>query len=168
MQKNSKILIKNLLFLLAFVVISCKTREVTLEFYPGPHEIVYKTKADYFKNVPVILNDEKNMVLTYPAKEDLKRGDEYQYPVKLKDGWLLDKRGININVAFLNISYEEYYKLEELPTPDSLFEMIIDKNPLTEMCDCGSKTAFSNEIKQLNFVISKGKIKEKCKNLLGK
>ncbi|NUM31655.1 MAG: hypothetical protein HUU47_04955 [Bacteroidetes bacterium] len=155
-----------ILFFTAFIVFSCSARKFKPEFYPGPHEIVYKTKLDYFYNVPVILNDEKNMILVYPSKEDLKRGENFQYPIKLDDGWLLDTRGINKNVVFLKLTYEEYYKLEAIPAPDQLFDMIIDKNPLSQMCDCGNKKAFKDEVKQLNFLIKKGKVNEKCKNLL--
>lgn len=159
---------KNLLFISMFALVSCLTQKFTPEFYPGPHSIVYKTKADYSVNVPVMLNDEKTMVLSYPAKEDVKRGDNFQYPMKLKNDWLLDTRGINQNVAFLSLTYEQYYNLTEIPAPDQLYTMIIDKNPLTAMCDCGIKSVFKNEKKQLNFLIKKGKLKQKCKNLLQK
>lgn len=157
---------KYFVFIVSFVVVSCASVNFKPEFYPGPHSVVYKTKADYFNNVPVILDEPKNMIISYPAKEDLKRGDNFQYPQRLKGGWLLDTRGISKNVAFLKLTYEEYYYLAEIPSPDQLFNMIIDKNPLVEMCDCGNKKVFKNEIKQLNTLIKKSKIKEKCKNLM--
>ena len=157
---------KNLTFFVLFIVVSCASRNVNTAFYPGPHSIVYKTKADYFKNVPVVLDDEKKMIFTYPAKEDLKLGNDFQYPTRLKGDWLLDNRGINKNVAFLKLTYEEYYNLKEIPAPDELYNLIIDKDPLTQMCDCGLKKVFKNEKKQLNNLIKKRKLKDKCKNLL--
>lgn len=157
---------KNLIFFVLFIIVSCASRNIKTEFYPGPHSIVYKTKADYYKNVPVVLDEEKKMILTYPAKEDLKRGDNFQYPTRLKSGWLLDNRGISKNVAFLKFTYEEYYNLNEIPSPDELYNLIIDKDPLTQICDCGLKKVFKNEKKQLNYLIKKSKLKDKCKNLL--
>ena len=36
------------------------------------------------------------------------------------------------NTAYLNLSREEYNKLEIKPSPDSLFKLIIEKDPFTE------------------------------------
>src|ERR1044071_4992028 len=76
------------------------------QFTPGPPAIVYKTKADYSNYVPVILSEDKSKIVSYPDPKDVQSAA----PVKLKNGYLLDNRGINKNVAFLRWTYEEYKK----------------------------------------------------------
>src|ERR1035437_9891940 len=76
------------------------------DFSTGPPTMVYKTKADYSKNVPVTLSDDKSVIISYPAPIDLKPGGSFATPTLLQDGYLLDNRGINAKVAFLKMTYE--------------------------------------------------------------
>jgi hypothetical protein len=101
---------------------------------PGPQTIVYKTKKDYYNLVPVLLSDDKTEIISYPHPIDIKVGDTYVTPTKLNEGYLLDNRGIGKNVAFLNMTYEQYSKLDRVPTLEELQNMIVDKNPLEVMC----------------------------------
>lgn len=78
----------------------------------------------------------------------------------LDDNYLLDNRGINENVAFLSITYEDYIKLTKAPTPDELMNMLMDKDPLLEMYDCGLKSSYSDIVNELNQKINDGSIKE--------
>jgi hypothetical protein len=71
----------------------------------------------------------------------------------------LDTKGIGKNVAFLKLTYEEYSKLDNVPTLVELYNMIIDKDPLTEMCDCGNKKAFTDIVNQLNYLIDNKKLR---------
>ena len=41
--------------------------------------------------------------------------------------------------------------------------MIIDKDPILEICDCGNKKAFNNLTEQLNTLILKNKLLTVCK-----
>ncbi len=122
----------------------------------GPPVIIYKTKADYYDKVPVILSDDKSKVVSYPGARDLYKGDKLALPTRLHDGYLLDNRGINENVAFLNISYEKFTKLQRVFTAGQLYEMILDKDPLTVMYNCGKKSKFKDEVPELNRIIDKG------------
>jgi len=106
--------------------------------YALPSVIIYKTKGDYSKNVPVGLNDERTAIVSYPGKTDIKG----QEPIPLKYGFLLDKRGIRPNVAFLKYTYDEFLALETIPSIAELFKDIIDADPLTEMYDCGKISNF--------------------------
>jgi hypothetical protein len=135
------------------------------DFATGPPTMVYKTKADYSQHVPVILSDDKTVILSYPAPTDIKAGDKYPSPTPLKDGYLLDNRGINANVAYLNLTYKEYAKLATAPDIKTMNTMIMDKDPLTEMCNCGSKQAFKNPEKEINTLIKTGKLRTVCKAL---
>jgi hypothetical protein len=159
----------NRLLILFALLISCKGQQKT-EFIadykmPGPQTIVYKTKKDYYNLVPVLLSDDKTEIISYPHPIDIKVGDTYVTPTKLNEGYLLDNRGIGKNVAFLNMTYEQYSKLDRVPTLEELQNMIVDKNPLEVMCNCGNKKAFSDIKKELNVIIDSKKLLKICKQI---
>jgi len=125
-----------------------------------PHVIVYKTKKDYDKNVPVTLSDDKSKIVSYPAPTDVVSDNGYTTPTKLKHGYLLDNRGIGLNVAFLKLTYKEYAMLRQAPSLDSMYSMIIDKDPLLELYDCGSRYEMVDPVKEVNEVIKKDELKK--------
>lgn len=127
-----------------------------------PHLMVYKTKADYNNYVPVILSDDKTKIISYPHPTDLKVGDKLQLPTLLHEGYLLDNRGLGKNVAFVKINYEEYSKLQSVPTLKELYDLIIDKNPLIELYDCGIRTDSIDDINKLNNLIDSKKLRSVC------
>ncbi|PIE88453.1 MAG: hypothetical protein CSA04_01840, partial [Bacteroidetes bacterium] len=45
-----------------------------------PPLIVYKTRADYTKNVPVLLSCDKTHIVSFPHPKDLKQGGKFRYP----------------------------------------------------------------------------------------
>ena len=141
--------------------------EPKIEFAPvfaaGPPVLVYKTKADYNNLVPVILSDDKSEIVSYPHPSDIFVDGKLTLPLVLNNGYLLDQRGIGKNVAFLKLSYEEYSKLDSLPPLKELYNLIIDKDPLSELCNCGIKTAFTDEVTQLNELIDQNKLRTLCK-----
>ncbi|MBV6473808.1 MAG: hypothetical protein JPMHGGIA_02103 [Saprospiraceae bacterium] len=166
-----------LFFCCLFVACTCKTPQTmnqnsnekisgfTPQFTSGPPTLVYKTVADYDQLVPVILSEDKKSVLSYPHPADVLINGTHPFPTKLNGGYLLDNRGIGQNVAFLNIGYEEYAKLQNAPSPDELLALIKDKNPLIELCDCGNRHAFQDVSKQLNKLIDTKSLRTKCKVL---
>jgi hypothetical protein len=131
----------------------------------SPPAIIYKTKTDYFDKVPVILSDDKTRIVSFPDPRDLRINGEFAYPSKLMDGYLLDNRGIGPNAAFLRFSYEEYCTMDNIPTAERLFNYISEKNPFTEMYQCGNRGNYDEIVAELNLIILAGKIKD-CKNLL--
>ncbi|MDP3442356.1 MAG: hypothetical protein Q8T08_05795 [Ignavibacteria bacterium] len=161
--------------ILLFVCISCTTTkkviktadrnqpEISSDFRALKPLLVYKTKANYNNLVPVILSADKTEIISYPHPDDIKTGNKYSIPVILHNGYLLDQRGIGKNVAFLNMTYEEYAKLKVVPTIKELYNLIVDKDPLIELCNCGTKYAFSDPINQLNELIDSNKLKTICK-----
>ena len=150
---------------------SVRNENASTQIAPLPSEgalpvvIIYKTTNDYSKNVPVILSDDKTQIVSYPHPSDLILGDNFAYPSKLHKGYLLDNRGIGKNVAFLRFTYEEYAKLQIVPTLKQLYENIIDKNPLIEMWNCGTKINYHDLEKQLNELIDENLLIEKCKQI---
>lgn len=127
----------------------------------GPPVIIYKTKKNYNKNVAIILSEDKTEIVSYPDPKDVIKNDNYCYPTSLIKGFLLDNRGINKNIAFLSITYEEYAKLKTAPSIDEMKKLIIDKNPLKKMYICGNQYQYKNLTEEVNQII-----KKRCKTCI--
>jgi hypothetical protein len=130
-----------------------------------PHIVIYKTTNDYSHKVPVLLSDDKMHIISYPHPTDLIFSKNLALPTLLHGGYYLDNKGIGKNVAFLKFTYEEYSKLKDVPTLEELYNNIIDKDPLTELWDCGEKANFTDIQKLLNKWIDKNLLPEKCKQI---
>lgn len=91
---------------------------------------IYRTNGDYDNLVPITLNAERNAVVSYPAPSDL---TEFSTPVKLDDGFLMDRRGVGLNTAFIRYTYAEYRALKSAPTPAQLLEAVIPDARVTEV-----------------------------------
>nr|NQU94150.1 hypothetical protein [Bacteroidota bacterium] len=134
---------------------------------PSPPVIIYKTKVDYSDKVPVTLSDDKTKITSFPATSDIKINNKYTFPTKLENGFLLDNRGIGKNSVFLRFSYDDYYTMDNIPNAERLMNYIIDKDPFTEMYECGKKGDYTSLEEGLNKLIKEGGLK-KCKKLIGK
>jgi hypothetical protein len=153
------------IIILTFSLLSCHCGKTTtkniadsamkkeISFIPGPQAIIYKTIKDYTNLVPVIMNSEKTKIVSYPAPTDVFYQGKLAKPTVLKNGYLLDNRGINENVAFLNYTYEEYSKLPEAPSMKDMLSRITERNPLTELINCGLRSQYTDEVKELNSLI---------------
>lgn len=155
-----------LVLLLLFFFSSCKSKESKAEsktasqaterkiiFSPGPQAIVYKTKENYDNLVPVNMNGDRSQILSYPAPSDISYNGKLSKPTKLKNGYLLDNRGIGPYTAFLDYTYDEYKNLPQAPTNKELMSRIKEKYPFKEFVYCGLRTQYKNEVKELNEVI---------------
>ena len=142
-----------------------KTLSFDPQFIPGPSAIIYKTKNNYNDLVAVTLSDDKSEIISYPAPSDVKKEGYNPKPTILKNGYLLDNRGINPNVAFISLTYQQYGELMEVPSLKKLYEMIVDKDPLFEMCNCGNRDSIQNTESKLNYLIKKNLLSAKCKRL---
>jgi hypothetical protein len=103
----------------------------------------------------VTLNAERNAIESYPAPSDVYYNGNYAVPFELIDGYLLDNRGITSQVAFLDITYEEYSKLVDVNV-EFLWQHIKDATPLVELYRCGNRNILSDEVEELNQVIRNG------------
>ena len=127
--------------------------------------IIYKTKVDYLHRVPVLLSPDKKEILSYPHPTDLSAGGVLLLPTPLNQGFFLDNRGIQSNVAFLNLTYEQYVSLSSPPALNEMYAMIIDKDPLSVMYHCGSRKDFKNIESELNQLIELGLPENRCKRI---
>lgn len=114
---------------------------------------IYKMKRDYSKNVPVTMDATHTKIISYPAPTDLRLNGKLAYPTPLNDGFWLDNRGIDRNVAFLSYTYEEYSRLPQAPSLEQLSAAIIDKDPLTEFHYCGTRNQYTHIVEELNELI---------------
>lgn len=119
-------------------------------FLPGPKVIIYQTKNDYSKFVPVILSEDGKSIESYPDIKDIYLNGNLAYPTQLNHGYWLDNRGISKNVAFIKLTYEEYSSLTKTPSADELMNMITDFQPLICMYSCGIRSSYKDIEKELN------------------
>ncbi len=117
--------------------------------------IIYKTYKDFSQQVPIIMNETKTQIVSYPAPSDLQHEGRLALPTPLKDGYLLDNRGIGANVVFTKYTYKEYAELENAPSLSELMASIIEKHPLVVLYDCGTRNQYSS-ISELNKLIEDG------------
>ncbi len=96
-----------------------------------PSAIVYRTSGNYNNHVPVTLNSDGTAILSYPDPRDV--ASPNVTPIELENGYLLDRRGVNLNTAYLDYTYEEYAALGNTPSTKELMEHILAKNAITEM-----------------------------------
>jgi hypothetical protein len=123
---------------------------------PGPKVIIYQTTKDYSQLVPIILSEDGKTIESYPDVKDVFYNGVLAYPTKLNKGYWLDNRGIGKNVAFINLTYEEYSKLPKTPLPDALMKMVVDAKPIVRMYNCGLRSTYKNIEEELNSKIDKG------------
>jgi hypothetical protein len=83
----------------------------------------------------------------------------------LGKGYLLDNRGIGLNVAYLSMTYEQYAALEEAPSMETLEASIIDRDPLVELCECARRTEFKDPAKEISAWVEAGELEKHCKKL---
>ena len=87
-----------------------------------PHAVIYRTSVDCDSLVAVNLNAARDAVISYPAPTDVSAAS---VPVRLADGYLLDRRGISPSAGFINMSYEVYSCLKTAPFPAELMKMLV-------------------------------------------
>jgi hypothetical protein len=130
----------------------------------GQPIIIYKTKIDYSQNVAVTLSEDKSEIISYPHPKDVFYASKLAHPIELDNGYLLDNLGINIHTAYLSLTLKEYSQYEKVPSMKEFYQLIIDKNPLTEFYNCGNRQNLKNELVEINSIVKKGNL-EKCKCL---
>jgi hypothetical protein len=127
-----------------------------VSYHREARAIIYKTNGNFSDKVPVIMNEERTKIVSFPAPQDLLLNGKPVRPSLLNQGYLLDNRGINERVAFLTFSYDIYSKLESAPEMEVLMANILEKYPLLEMYDCGKRSEYTDLIRDINVLIDRG------------
>ncbi len=143
--------------------IASNTEQETVSVALSEPVVVYKTRNDYSENVSVLLSEDRSQIISYPAPVDIRRRLNGIRPVSLQNGYLLDRRGISGQVAFLSYTYEEYAALKQAPSLEEMKAKIIDARPLLEYCDCGSINDYADVEQELNKLIEGNRLGEKCR-----
>ena len=163
---------RSLLFLFSMMMLmACHTEKEVSDSAPvvgdhnpplsvvaSPQVVIYKMRTDYSQNVPVTLSGDKKAIVSYPHPRDVYTNGKLAIPTQLKEGYWLDNRGINENVAFLSYTYEEYAALSNVPAMAVLYSKIIDKDPITEMWVCGYRHHYHDLVNDLNEIIINNKL----------
>lgn len=114
---------------------------------------IYKTNGDYDNYVPVSLDASRKQIMSFPAPSDL---SESSMPVKLDNGYLLDRRGVGENTAFTRYTYKEYMALQEAPAPSELIKAIIPDARVTEIVEMPFTVGSTDEVSRCNELITAG------------
>ncbi|MCC6578339.1 MAG: hypothetical protein IT228_13445 [Flavobacteriales bacterium] len=128
-----------------------------------PHVLVYRTRSDTRGLVPVTLSEDRSRIVAYPHPGDI--DPVRSAPVELAGGWLLDRRGITAQVAFLGTTYAAYAKLEQAPSLEEMMAGIADRDPLMDLCDCGPRTAFKDVEAEVGAYAARNEIHRRCKRI---
>ena len=156
-MKKITILFSTISFIL---FMGCKTKQAaTTTSQSSESAVVYKTKADYSKYVPVILDEQKTAIVIYPSPKDVFYRGKLAYPLALDNNYWLDNRGIGPHAAFLKLTYEEYAKLSEAPKLNELMNMILERDPFTEIYNLGARSQFAHEAAEINKLIKNDGLK---------
>lgn len=117
-----------------------------------PMTRIYKMNGDYADLVPVTLNQARNTVVSYPAPSDLRNSE----PVRLADGFLLDRRGIGLNTVFTRWTYEDYSALLTAPAPKEILANINPDARLTELYEMPFPVGTPNAAERCDSLIKTG------------
>ncbi|MEI8278473.1 MAG: hypothetical protein WCG87_01850 [Bacteroidota bacterium] len=131
----------------------------------GPRALVYKTRHNYSQLVPVQLSADKKKIVSYPDPTDIKTDQGFTTPTSLHNAYWLDNRGIGKNTAFLKISYKNYALLKTPPSLQKMQAWILDKNPMSELYDCGDKNILKDPAMEMNILIDKNELRKKCNTI---
>jgi len=134
------------------ILISCglfSCRRDIYQFNPEQPVVIYKTRDKTLNSVPIYLSEDKRSIIGYPGPGDLSNGKHFLYPIKLKKGYLLAQKKVTPNTVFVNMSFEEYSRLENTLPLDILKKMILDYSPFTEYYECGKFKDYDTELKEI-------------------
>lgn len=150
-----------LVFLLGLLMFSCAGKRPMVKLADQAPLYIYKSKLSNNTWVPITLTDDKKSVMSYPHPKDVQRDGELLTPIRLKDGFLLDRQGINKNMVFIHISYADYAKRNGPLPIDSMLMMIVEPDPIIELYQIGYWGDFDDPVKELNRILRKGQLEIK-------
>ncbi len=85
---------------------------------------IYKMKDNYSYYVPIGLSPDGKEIFSVP-------GGTLEPPTSLINGYWLNST-MGVNTAYVDIPIEDWNKMTIIPSNDSLYNIIIEKDPYTE------------------------------------
>lgn len=128
-------LITILIFSVFNLFCSCekvKNEDTTIQIYK------FDSAKDYSNNVPVELSLDKNKITSNPSELNTR------WPIKLVSGYYLNG-SMGVNSGYLSLTVEEYNSYDIIPGVDSLFKLLVEKDPYLEYYQRNDDGTFSNE-----------------------
>lgn len=86
-----------------------------------PKKTAFKMSGDYADHVAVTLDAAGNLVY-YPAPSDISAASA---PVKMEDGWWLNRQGLGPGSVFTRWTFAEYAALKKTPSQEEIKKAII-------------------------------------------
>jgi hypothetical protein len=131
------ILLKNILILCVVIITysSCERgydRDTTIQIYK------FKPGKDYSTNVPVELSQDNEQITSAPGTVNTR------WPTELTDNYYLNG-SMGVNSGYLSLTTEEYNSLDSKPGVDSLYNLLIEKEPYLEYYQRNDDGTFYNE-----------------------
>lgn len=145
------------LVLAMLVFLACTpTADLSQVDFDGPPTVIYKTSEEYVNLVPVVLSEDQSKVIAYPAPKDMYdvKG-ELRFPIALDKGYYLDMIGVGLNTAYISLTIEEYAQMETPPKLDSLYQLIISKDPFKRMYNLGNRKQYQ-DVNLVKDLVSSG------------
>lgn len=127
--------------------------------------MVYRTVQDVHDKVPVGLSADRQHITSYPQPKDLLADGKMRLPTKLVKGYWLDNKGVGLNTGFLSMTYAEYAALPQAPPIAEMEAMLLDRDPLASLCDCGTQGTMDDPVTEINALLKKDALRERCKVL---
>lgn len=102
-----------------------------------PQARIYRTTRPCAELVPVSVNPSDGSLRSFPAPADLRDAE----PMRLADGWWLDRRGIGSDTRFTNFTYSEYRDLPAAPSPQLILDNMCSDCRVAEIYQLPMSTA---------------------------
>jgi len=131
-----------------------KDEDTTIQIYK------FKVGQDYSNNVPVELSVDKTKITSNSSELN------ERWPVKLISGYYMNG-SMGVNSGYLSLTVEEYNSYDIIPGVDSLFKLLVEKDPYLEYYQRNDDGTFRNEngvygidTAFINDLIRKGKLEK--------
>jgi len=131
MKTSSKIL----LICIFSLFCSCKkdhTRDTTIQIYK------FQTGKDYSNYVSVELSEDGSKITSQPSRLN------ERWPVQLDSGYYLNG-SMGVNSGYISVTIEDYNLYDSISGVDSLYKLLIDKDPYLEYYSRDDDGTFRNE-----------------------
>lgn len=108
-----------------------KDEDATIQIYK------FDSARDYSNNVPVELSLDKNKITSSPSELNTR------WPIKLVSEYYMNG-SMGVNSGYLSLTVEEYNSYDIIPGVDSLFELLVEKDPYLEYYERNDNGTFSS------------------------